>query len=330
MQIRLIGLMVLAVVIGQVEGARKGLSSAKATPADQRVWQNPGRVEAKDFVGGVGGRSGVPRPPFRFIEEDVTGSTPKAKVRDARGRVWSVKWGEEVHSDTFASRLVWAVGYTVEPTYYVATGQLLGVPHGSLKRIKRYVSPAGEFRGARFQLRSQTDKFVAGKSWTWENNPFLGTRELDGLRIMVMLTSNWDNKDARDVDRDSNTGIFQHVAGHRTSFLYFIPDWGASMGRWGHTATRSKWDCIGYDDETRHFVKGVKHGFVEWGYSGQHTGDATREIPVAHVQWLMQYLGRVTDRQILAGLQTSGATEGEQRCYAMCVRRRIEQLQSLR
>lgn len=298
--------------------------------AEQILWQHPGRVEAKDLRYGPGGRAGQPAAPFQFVKEDSSGSTPKITVLDARGRLWSVKWGEEVHSDTFASRLAWAVGYLAEPTYYVESGRVDGVAHKELKRSQKFIGPRGEFREARFQLRSQPERFLKDRNWSWSNNPFLGTRELNGLKVMLLLTSNWDNKDARDVDRDTNTGIFQRTAGGQVSYLYLVQDWGATMGRWGNVAKRSKWDCIGYDDETRHFLKGVdKNGFIEWGYRGQHTGDARDNISINDVRWLMQYLGRLTDRQILAGLRASGATEGEERCYLASLRSRIEQLRTL-
>lgn len=50
----------------------------------------------------------------------------------------------------------------------------------------------------RFQLRSDSPKYLPGKGWTWLDNPFVGTRELQGLKILVLLVSNWDTKDARD------------------------------------------------------------------------------------------------------------------------------------
>ena len=48
-------------------------------------------------------------------------------------------------------------------------------------------------------------------SWAWNDNPFVGTRELHGLKMLVMLLSNWDTKDRRDVARGSNTAIFEHA-----------------------------------------------------------------------------------------------------------------------
>ena len=70
------------------------------------------------------------------------------------------------------------------------------------------------------------------------------------------------------------------------------------MGKWGGVFKRGKWDCDGYLGQSDDFVKGVKNGEVEWGYSGQHTDSIKDGIPVAHVQWLMGYLGKLSDTQI--------------------------------
>src|SRR5207302_778267 len=69
------------------------------------LWRDPGRVEALDFVNGVGGSAKAPLGPFQFVEEDMSGSNPKIKVRDAHGEEWSVKWSEEAKPEAFASRL---------------------------------------------------------------------------------------------------------------------------------------------------------------------------------------------------------------------------------
>ena len=107
-----------------------------------------------------------------------------------------------------------------------------------------------------------------------------------------------------------------------------VTDWG-SMGAWGGVV-RSKWEPKDYEKQNKDFIKGVKNGIVEWGYSGQHSGDWTRGIPVAHVQWLMQYLGRITDAQITAGLVACGADPAEVKTYSAAVRDRINQLKNLK
>lgn len=162
------------------------------------LWQKPDPVQTLDFASGVGGPSKAPKPPFTFVKENLGGHNPKIQVRDASGALWSVKWGEEVHAEVFVSRLVWAVGYIVEPMYFVERGRILNA--GPLTRAKPFLDAQGNFANARFQLWDKTYKFLKTEDWRWDENPFLKTVQLNGLKILVMLTSNWDDKDARVID----------------------------------------------------------------------------------------------------------------------------------
>lgn len=286
------------------------------------LWRDPGRVDRLDLVGGPGGRSGAPRPPFRFAEDDSSGSNPKVIVRDAAGRQWTVKFGEEVKAETFASRLAWAAGYYVEPVYYVGSGRISGVKNPG--RADRYIDKYGRFKDARFELRNSTGQYLQTVDWTWEKNPFVGTRQLNGLKTLLMLTSNWDNKDGR--DRSSNTGIFQRGSRRNPHWLYVVTDWGGTMGKWGNIITREKWDCEGYREQSKEFVREVKDGKVRFGFSGQHDGNFKDDIRPADVRWLLQYIGRLTDTQIRSALRASGASSHEQACFARSLRTRILQL----
>ncbi len=288
------------------------------------IWHDPGSVEQLDFRYGIGGAELEPKPPFSFVKEDMSGSNPKISVRDANGRTWVIKFGAEASPDTFATRIVWAVGYWVEPNYFVMDGVISGVHH--LTRARREVDEQGHFHNGRFQLRSAKPEYLANINWNWDNNPFVGTKELNGLKIMMMLVSNWDDKDFRDaVSRGANTAIYRD--GER--YIYFIDDWGASMGRWGKILTRSKWNCTEYDRQSKELIKGVENGAIDWGYAGQHTHLMTDGIRVSDVKWLMQYLGRVTDRQLYTGLISSGASEEDAGFCAEGLRTRIQELETV-
>ena len=288
------------------------------------IWRDPGRVQTLDFTGGPGGRAGAPAPPFTFIEENKKGTNPKIKVKDARGHRWSVKWGEEVNSENFATRLAWAMGYFVDPAYFVPRAVIKGVT--GLDRAKDYVNPDGSTSNARFELDMDGITELEGEqSWGYLSNPFVNTPQFKGLKIVMMLVSNWDNKDVRDAGRGSNTAIFQT----RTEARYVVTDWGGSMGKWGGFLKRGKWDCEGYSDQSKDFVKEVKGGLVKFGYSGQHTDSFADDITVQDVRWLMSYLSRVSDRQLRAALDASGATPGEAACFVGAVRQRINQLKAV-
>ena len=97
-------------------------------------------------------------------------------------------------------------------------------------------------------------------SWAWNDNPFVGTRELNGLKIVMMLLSNWDNKDVRDVARGSNTAIFEYRMDRDVlEARYLIIDWGAALGTWGsNVLSRGRWDCAAYAAQNDQFVLGVE------------------------------------------------------------------------
>jgi hypothetical protein len=292
--------------------------------ANAVLWRDPGAIERLDLRFGAGGRALQPRPPFTFIKEDSSGSTPKVRVRDAAGRQWVAKFGEEARSDTFGSRMAWALGYFTEINYFVPRG-VIGGARG-LKRAKQSIDERGRFTAARFQLRATSPEYLAGVSWSWEQNPFVGTPQLNGLKVLMMLLSNWDDKDIRDAHRrGTNTAIYKNNG----RYLFFVDDWGGSMGHWGKVLARSKWDCVDYYRESAEFIRGVKDGEIEWGYRGTHTDRMTDEIRPADLRWLLRYLGRLTDTQLHAGLRASGATPDEAYFYTKALRMRITQLQDI-
>src|SRR4030095_2160055 len=105
-------------------------------------------------------------------------------VQDGRGRRWRLKWGNEVRCETFAVRLAWACGYFAEVTYFVPTGSIEGAT--GLQRARDCISPDdGTFRDARFELDDPAvNKLFEEHSWSWNDNPFVGTRELNGLKMV--------------------------------------------------------------------------------------------------------------------------------------------------
>ena len=218
-----------------------------------------------------------------------------------------------------------AVGYFVDATYFVRAGRIVGAK--KLERAKSAIQTDGSFANACFELRDKNTTFLKKSGWTWQNNPFVGTRELNGLKMVMMLTSNWDNKDARNYS--SNLGILQYPGNGSLEWRYLVTDWGGSMGKWGRIFTREKWDCDGFREQTHDFIKGVKDGKVAWGYTGKHTSGAKDDIPLGDVKWLLGYLGRLTDQQIMMGLEASGATKSETQCFAKAIRNRIDQMKRL-
>jgi hypothetical protein len=299
--------------------------------SQHRIWRDPGKVDALDLAGGPGGRDGAPAPPFTFITEHSTGSQPCVSVRDARGRRWRIKWGHEVQPEAFAVRLAWACGYFAEETYFVASG---AVEHAvDLQRASECIdAKTGRFVDARFELDDPAvRKHFEEHSWAWNDNPFVGTKELDGLKMVVMLLSNWDTKDRRDVARGSNTAIFEMRDPRRPwgsrEARYLITDWGGSMGKWGaNIVNRDRWDPEGFEAQTPAFATAVHDGIVSFGYAGQRTADIAHGISIEHARWFYGIAGGLRERQLVEALAASGASEAEQTRFARAIVARIRQL----
>jgi hypothetical protein len=292
-----------------------------------RIWHEPDVSGPADLRFGPGGREAAPAPPYAFVEEHARGSQPCVAVRDARSRLWRVKWGHEVRPESFAVRFAWSCGYFAEVTHYVAEGRIEGA--ANLARARNCVDQDGRFVDARFELEDRSVRmFFDEHSWSWNDNPFVGTKQLSGLKIVNMLLSNWDTKDRRDVSRGSNTAIFEYpISRWAREARYLITDWGGAMGKWGTTVvSRGRWDPDGFAAQTPSFVTGVRDGYVNFGYQGQRTAEITRGITIEHAEWFYRYARRLTDEALRTGLRASGATEEEAAKFAAALRDRIGQL----
>jgi hypothetical protein len=262
-----------------------------------------------------------------FIEEDSTGTSPKVLIRDRAGVLWRVKGGLENKAESFATRLVAALGYYAEPTAFISRGRIKGTT--SLNRAKGFIQADGRFSDAAFERRDAGVKFLSGQDWTWEQNPFLGMKELRGLKVLMMMLSNWDNKDARNWWRGSNTGILERRAGSRVEWIYFVNDWGQTLGAWGSEIKPKGWDCAAYGNQTATFIREREGPLVRFGFVGLHTDDFSNDITVDDVRWLMRYLGRISDSQLRSGLKASGASTQEADCFTRAIRDRITQLKAV-
>ncbi|HWB33515.1 MAG TPA: hypothetical protein VG714_10095 [Acidobacteriaceae bacterium] len=182
------------------------------------LWHDPGNIASRDLLHGQGGTEDEPKPPFKFLEEDHRQSTPKFDARDANGKKWRVKLGGESRPEVVISRLLWAVGYYVEDDYVLAAATIPGI---HMKRGNQYIH-GQQIADARFARKPGDEKKIA--TWRWKSNPFSGTRELNGLRVMMALVNSWDLK-------DENNAVYSDKKHDRQLFL--VSDTGSSFGRTG-------------------------------------------------------------------------------------------------
>ncbi|MGH9945197.1 MAG: hypothetical protein ACRD9R_22835 [Pyrinomonadaceae bacterium] len=301
--------LVFVIILGassQALGKQKKSEVKKPLPKGTPVlWQEPSDLESRDLFWGPGGRA--MRPDLRrvtFIKDQKGGFTTKYRVRDASGREWVAKIGKEAQSETAATRLLWAAGYFPEVTYLAPSVNIRG---------------KGTFENVRFEARSKDVKRF--DEWAWEDNPFMGTRELQGLKVVMVLLNNWDIKD------ENNVIIYAPEGGGQ--LRYAISDLGATFGKagglfWQLTRSRNKPE----DFADAKFIEGVKEGYVDFSYGGKMP-ELFEEITVEQARWIGGYLARLSDQQLNDAFRAANYTPAEVRLLTLAVRARINELSGL-
>jgi hypothetical protein len=288
--------------------ASESKSKKKPLPRGAPVlWReiDPARL---DLSAGPGGREMRPATSrLRLIREEKGGWSKKFRVRDARGREWVAKIGKEAQSETAAVRLVWAAGYITEINYLVPRVTIPG--HGLFENVRFEARPAGVKR---------LDE------WSWEQNPFKGTRELDGLKVLMVMLNNWDLKD------ENNVIIYAPNARAGAELRYVVSDLGATLGKEGSgflwRITRSRNDPEDFADTK--FIDKVEGGYVDFHYTGKNKS-MVEKVRVENARWIGERLSRLTDGQLAAIFRSANYTPQEVRLLTRAIRARINELVNL-
>src|SRR5262249_39037549 len=156
------------------------------------LWHDPGEISSLDLAFGSGGKERAPRADaaYTFVKEDLGGTSTKFYVKDQDGVEWLVKVGDEARGETAATRFVWAMGYFTDEDYFVPVLHVAGLI--KLHRHSKSIHKDGTITNARLKRSLKDQKKLA--TWAWADNPFRGSRELNGLRVMMALINNWDLK----------------------------------------------------------------------------------------------------------------------------------------
>lgn len=287
--------------------ARQKKQKEKIPRGTPVLWMTPGNINSRNLYLGPGGAAMQPNlRRITFLEEDKGGySGTKYRIRDGAGREWVAKIGKEAQSETAAVRLLWAVGYETEVSYLVPRLTIPG---------------KGTFEDVRLEARPDWEKRF--DEWTWEENPFIGTRHFQGLKVMMLLLENWDIK-------DSNNEIIQDK---RTNKLrYVVSDLGATFGKTGGlpvlwTITRSRNNPEDY--EKAKFIEGVEGNRVKFRYKGK-MGNIFENITVADARWMGGWLSRLSRTQIRDAFRAANYSPEEVGILTDAVLDRIEQLRRL-
>ncbi len=326
----LAGLSATGAVKKKHKTAESEVESTATLPAE--LWRNPTDIASRDLYYGPGGKEHAPHTVYTFVKEDLEGSNPKFVVEDENGVKWKVKLGGEARPETVASRLVWAVGYFANEDYFVKDMHVQNMPP-KLHRGWKLVSPDGSVQNVR--LKREHEKKIG--NWMWRQDPFSGTRELNGLRVlMAVINNNWDLK-------DENNAIYEGKDhGER---IFMISDLGSSFGTagpdWPHT--KSKGNLVSYSHSK--FIDRIRPEFVDFAVPARpsyHFYVNLREyfrrrgvmwigkgIPRTDAKWMGDLLGQLSHKQIQDAFRAAGYGPEEVDGFAAVVEQRIAALMAL-
>lgn len=285
----------------------KDKTSKAAGPLTNPVLWEDVNSSSLDLFNGPGGSAMAPDvSKVTFIKEDTQGHNKKYRIKDAKGQIWVAKFGSEAQPETAAVRLLYGLGYKTEINYLVPSLTIPG---------------RGTFKNARLEARPENVERL--DEWKWKDNPFVGSNELQGLKIMMVFLTNWDLLDLQNkVLRVNNNGTVEHQ--------FVISDLGATFGKLGNnnlpfffrlgrkTNDPGTWYEAG-------FVSGVKGGMIDFDFKGKGRG-LMDDITVAQGQWLANRLAMLSDKQLDDAFRAANYTPDEIKLLKDGFKARLEEL----
>ena len=337
----LIGVWALAALAGapsaiaQKRYVAPGVAGEITRPVLTELWREPKNIPSENLFYGPGGKEHEPKGPFTFVKEDLDGTNPKFNVRDEEGVKWKIKLGAEARPETVASRFVWAIGFHADEDYFLPEVRVTGLPE-RVHRGQKLIEAGGVMRNVRLK-REQGEK--KEDIWSWRNNPFVGTRELDGLRVMMAVINNWDLKDENNAIRDEK----RKDDGDKR--VYEVSDLGASFGTTGRglSHTKSKGNLRAYTRSK--FIKKERPEFVDFNvpsrpamvilfnphefFSRMGMRWIGRDIPRQNARWIGDLLGQLSSDQIRDAFRSAGYEGQELDGFTTDFAQRIAELKKL-
>jgi len=341
---QLFPLLVAVIALGfsgaEAAKAKHATLEAKAGIAENAptvLWRRPADIASRDLFYGPGGKDHQPHAPFTFLKEDLNGTNPKFDIEDRDGVKWKVKLGEEARPETVASRLVWAAGYFASEDYFLATLRAGDLP-ARLHRGQNFVARDGSVHNVRLKREASEKKMAI---WRWRRNPFTGTRELNGLRVVMALINNWDLKDV-------NNRVYEEKkwAGPADpEHIYEVSDLGASFGTTGRSWSRAKSKGNLHSYSHSSFISKVTPSYVNFRVPTRpafiHFFELPefvsrlrmrwigRHIPREDARWIGDLLARLSPDQLRAAFRAGGYSAEEVEGFTNVIEMRIAELNQL-
>jgi hypothetical protein len=227
------------------------------------------------------------------------------KIRDPRGRRWHVKQphpvrGDEGRIEVTLARVLEAVGYHQPPVFYLPSFRLSG--DGPVRLV-----PGGRFRLSIPELDDQAE-------WSWQENPFVGSRPYNGLLALLLLFNSTDLK-------NDNNVLYQYHRPDGTMVpWYVVRDLGGALGETGRIEPR-RGDVDLF--ERSRFVIGTHAGFVQFHYHGFHRELVDGRITPADLGWACDLVNGLTVAQWQDAFRAGGWNARTADRYITALRARI-------
>lgn len=288
---------------GSVFSQTKKSSKRSEVPTGKAVLWEPVNTAALDLYEGPGPDGMRPDlSSIKFIEEEKSGHNKKYRISDGSGRVWVAKLGREAQPETAAVRLLYGLGYKTEINYLVPTITIPG---------------KGTFRNVRLEARPHNVKRL--DEWKWQSNPFVGTKELQGLKMMMVFMTNWDVLDLQ--NKILQVGDEHH---------YIVSDLGSTFGKLGNNNLPVIYRLGRKTGSPRHyiktrFVKRVEDGEVQLAYKGKNR-KLFKGFTVSDARWLSNRLNRLSDAQIRDAFRAANYSQADVETFTRAVRNKIDEL----
>jgi hypothetical protein len=170
------------------------------------------------------------------------------------------------------------------------------------------------------RLEARPDDVERLGEWKWKSNPFVGTREFQGLKMMMVFMTNWDVLDLQ--NEILQVGEKEHQ--------YIVSDLGSTFGKLGNNNLPIFYRLGRKTGSAKHFskssfVKGVKKGEVKLAYKGKNRKLFTG-FTVADASWLANQLNHLNDDQIRDAFRAGNFNDDEVEVYLRAVRRKTDEL----
>jgi hypothetical protein len=267
------------------------------------LWREPADIATRNLYLGPGGEEMKPDIGRITLVEEPEPNSSKYRVRDASGREWVAKASKDTQAEVAAGRLAWAVGYYTDISYLVPLLEIEG---------------KGTLRNARLEARPKGVKRL--DEWRWDDNPFIGTNELQGLKVLLTLLDNWNLKN------ENNKIVLVRADKKGTSELhYLVSDFDFGAGRAAGSA--ALWEQTAPQKGSK-FISAIKGDTLQFDYAGPHK-ERLGDITVDQARWIGGLLSRLSERQIQDAFRAANYSEEQVRFFTQVVRMRIGELVSL-